>query len=394
MILTDNDIDFINLHAADDTSRLLLSASKYPNLNVPFLVEQIIARRQIKDKLPSWYANDRLVFPAKICAEQCSSEQTALYKLRLVEKDWKMCDLTGGLGIDSYLFSRKVQHLTYIERFPAYCDAARDNFAVLNADNITVVNADAATFVNELPDQDLFYIDPARRGDCDKRVYALQDCEPDLPLLLPLLLAKSPRVMAKLSPMADIRKTLELLPATSEIHVISVKNECKELLFVIDVDKKVDSPEVVCINFATEGEEQFSFNLDAEREQNIECTSEIDRYLYEPNASVLKAGAFKEVGARFSLRKLHPSSHLYTSDALIGEFPGRRFEVEEVIPFAGKNAKQLGKQLPKANITVRNFPISVEELRKRLKIADGGNCYLFASTISNGDKVLIKCHKA
>ena len=175
-MLTKQQIQFIQEHITDDTSRLLLSASKYPGLDIPFLVEQIVSRRQIRDKLPSWYANKELVFPAKIAAEQCSSEQTALYKQLLVEANWTMCDLTGGLGIDSYYFSRKVKQLTYIERFPAYCEVATHNFNVLGADNIRVLNVDTTQYIEELPSVDAFYIDPARRGESNKRMFALSDC--------------------------------------------------------------------------------------------------------------------------------------------------------------------------------------------------------------------------
>lgn len=234
MFLTTSQIQFIKEHAADDLARLLLSAAKYPGMDIPFLVDQIAARRQIREKLPSWYENERLAFPSKIAAEQCSSEQTAAYKQELVGEDWTVCDLTGGLGIDSYFLSRKAKHLTYIERFPAYCEAAEYNFSVLGAGNITVVNGDITQFVEALPVVDAFYIDPARRGESNKRVFALQDCEPDLPGLLPELLKRSSRVIAKLSPMADIQMTLELLPGTTSVHVLSVKNECKELLFVTE----------------------------------------------------------------------------------------------------------------------------------------------------------------
>ncbi len=234
MELTTSHIQFIKDHATDDLTRLLLSAAKYPGMDIPFLVDQIAVRRQIREKLPSWFENGQLVFPAKIAAEQCSSEQTAAYKQELIGESWTICDLTGGLGIDSYFLSRKAKHLTYIERFPVYCEAAKHNFSVLEANNITIINADAAQVVDTLPEVDAFYIDPARRGESNKRVFALQDCEPNLPGLLPALLKRSPHVIAKLSPMADIQMTLELLPGTTSVHVLSVRNECKELLFVVE----------------------------------------------------------------------------------------------------------------------------------------------------------------
>lgn len=394
MELTISHIQFIKEHITDDLARLLLSASKYPGIDIPFLVEQIAARRQIREKLPSWYENERLVFPAKIAAEQCSSEQTAAYKQSLVDENWTVCDLTGGLGIDSYFLSRKVKHLTYIERFPAYCEAAEHNFSILGASNITVVNADTTQSVDILPEVDVFYIDPARRGESNKRVFALQDCEPNLLVLLPELLKRSPRVIAKLSPMADIQMTLDLLPGTTSVHVLSVKNECKELLFVVERETAGREPLIRCINFGTDGMQSFSFTGEEERNALLlSPAGSVGTYLYEPNASVLKAGAFKQIAVRTEVKKLQVSSHLYTSDQWVSDFPGRRFRVDEVLPFSGKLCKGLSKIIPQANITVRNFPLSVEELRKRTKIADGGAVYLFATTLADGEKVLIRCSK-
>ena len=360
MELTTSHIQFIKEHATDDLTRLLLSAAKYPGMDIPFLVDQIAVRRQIREKLPSWFENGQLVFPAKIAAEQCSSEQTAAYKQELIGESWTICDLTGGLGIDSYFLSRKAKQLTYIERFPVYCEAAKHNFSVLEANNITIINADAAQVVDTLPEVDAFYIDPARRGESNKRVFALQDCEPNLPGLLPALLKRSPHVIAKLSPMADIQMTLELLPGTTSVHVLSVRNECKELLFVVEREADGREPLVRCINFGLDGMQSFSFTLEV----------------------------------RTGVKKLQVNSHLYTSDHLVSDFPGRRFRVDEVLSFTGKLCKGLSKTIPQANITVRNFPLSVEELRKRTKITDGGHVYLFATTLVDGEKVLVKCSKA
>lgn len=394
MELTQSQKDFIREHATDDPGRLLLSASRYPDIDIPFIVDQIVARRQIKDKLPGWHANQDLIFPAKIAAEQCSSEYTAEYKQRLIAATDRLCDLTGGLGIDTYFFSRKAQEVFYIERFSDYCEAAQYNFRILRANNVTVINGDASQQLTGLPEIDVFYIDPARRGTGDKRVYALSDCEPDLPRLLPELLGKAPKVIAKLSPMADIRQTLDLLPGTTEIHVLSVKNECKELLFVIDRSQKVNSPRIICANLINTDEENlFSFILEEERMAESVLATGICRYLYEPNASLLKAGAFKSLSERFKIKKLAVSSHLYTSDQKLIDFPGRLFEVEEIYPFRGKLLKSLSSLVPQANITSRNFPLSPDELRGRTKIKDGGDVYLFATTQVNGEKVLIRCKK-
>lgn len=394
MELTDELIEFIKEHAADDVSRLMLSASRYPGVDIPFVADQIRARAQIKEKLPSWYRNDRLVFPSKIAAEQCSSELTASYKQGLVGPEAHLCDLTGGLGIDSYFFSRQVRQVTYIERFPVYCEAARLNFRALGADNITVLPGDSTEILPGLTDVDLFYIDPARRGDGNKRVFALSDCEPDLPRLLPSLFLLAPKVIAKISPMADLRMTLDLLPSTTAIHVLSVRNECKELLFVMERDGGSGNPRVHCVNWGSDQRESlFTYSLHEEADAIASPADAVDLFLYEPNASILKAGAFKMVACRLGLRKLHTNSHLYTSAELLPDFPGRTFAVEEVIPFNNKRCKSLSQEIPRANIAVRNFPLSVEELRKRTKIQDGGAVYLFATTLSDGEKVLVKTRK-
>ena len=395
MELTEQEKEYIRANKHEDISKLFLGAKRYPGLNVPFLVEQIASRRQIQGKLPSWAANDSLLFPSKISSEQCSSELTASYKQQLVSASDVLCDLTGGLGIDSYYFSRKVRSVVYVERFPLYCEVARHNFHMLKADNIQVVSADSRVYIEQLSPVDVFYLDPARRGEGNKRVFALSDCEPDLAQLLPRLLLKAKRVIVKISPMADIRQTMALLPGVLSVHVLSVKNECKELLFVIGREP-VESPEIHCVNYkaADSSPQFFSFKMGDERDAAANYSSTVKKYLYEPNASILKAGAFKSVSLRYAMAKMHPNSHLYTSDVFVENFPGRIFEVEEVMPFSSKLAKTLVQSIPRANITVRNFPLSVEELRKKSKVKDGGDVYLFATVISANDKVLLRCRKA
>ena len=383
---------FIQAHLSDDPDRLLLSASRYPEIDMPFVVAQITARRQIKEKLPTWYQQEQLLFPAKIAAEQCSSEQTALYKQQLVTKEDTLCDLTGGLGIDSYYFSRRVKQVYYIERFPSYCEVARANMATLGARNVVVLEGDSTQWLDQLPAIDVFYVDPARRGEGNKRMFALSDCEPDLTQLLPRLLAKAPRVIAKLSPMADLRQTLALLPTTQAIHILSVKNECKELLFVIGREPRESAVPIHCVHLTKQAasDECFVCSLEAEQQAASHLATTLRRYLYEPNASVLKAGAFKQVACQFPVEKLQVSSHLYTSDHYLDRFPGRRFEV---IPFHSKSCKQLAGQSLQANVTTRNFPLTVEALRKKCRIREGGDIYLFATTGPKEEKLLIRTHK-
>lgn len=384
---------FIQEHKNDNLDRLLLSAKRYPEIDVAFAVEQISARRHIREKLPAWYANERLIFPTRIAAEQCSSELTAHYKSRLLEDERHLCDLTGGLGVDTYFFSQKVEHVSYVEHVDTYFEAATYNFEILQARNIQTYHNDAKNIIDELDAVDVFYIDPARRGVGNKRVFALSDCEPDLEVLLPRLLAIAPKVIAKLSPMLDIKHTLNLLPQTAEIHIVSVKNECKELIYILK-SIVVEEPFIHCVNYTVNGTEQsFSFRISEENRCEQIIADEVESYLYEPNASVLKGGAYKQIALKKGVKKLHTSSHLYTSDKVINDFPGRIFQVKAVYPFNGKLLKTIAREIPKANISVRNFPLTVNELRKRTHIVEGGDIYLFATTLSGDRKVIIQCEK-
>lgn len=394
MKLTDEIKEFIEEHKLDDMALLLLKAKKYPHMDIPFIAGQILAKRQVKDKLPFWYKQKALIYPSKISVEQCSSECTARYKQELIADGSSLCDMTGGLGVDSYYFSGKAKTVFYVERFSDYCEAARNNFEVLNATNIQVIEADSASSLQEMAPIDVFYIDPARRAEDNKRVFALQDCEPDLLQLKNTLLDKAPKIIAKISPMADIQHTLSLLPETKEVHVLSVRNECKELLFVLGRIDSSASPVIHCINFKANGaRETFCFTLSEEQQLAVSMAKNVKKYLYEPNASILKAGAFKRISDAMGAEKLHTSSHLYTSDHEITEFPGRQFLVENVMKFNGKLCATLNRIIPQANITTRNFPLTANQLRIRSKIKEGGAVYLFATTIENDEKVLIQCSK-
>lgn len=384
---------FIREHLTEDTGKLLLTASRFPNIDVPFAIDQILARRQIREKLPFWFMQEDLIYPSRLSAEQCSSESTALYKQRLLAGN-TLCDLTGGLGIDSFYFAQKAKEVCYIERFPEYCEAARHNFRQLKAGNIRIIQADSREIVNELS-ADTFYIDPARRSECNKRIFALNECEPDVIRLKPILLGHSRRLIVKISPMADIGETLRLLPETREIHILAVKNECKELLFVLEGNVPASDVTIHAVHLGSDGSEQdFVFHPDEEKEASLHTTQQVGKYLYEPHTALLKSGAFKLIAIRFGLSKLHRHSHLYTSDNRCEQFPGRTFFIENVYDFSGKLLKQLGKEIPKANMTTRNFPLSVAELRKRSNIKEGGSIYLFATTLNNEHKIFIRARKA
>ena len=389
---------FVQEHSGDDPSELLLHASRYQGVDVKAAIIQIKARRQIKDKLPAWYRDERLFFPSTLAAEQCSSEITALYKQRLVQSDDWVCDLTGGLGVDTCSFSQKVRKVTYVERDEACCDAANHNLHLLGVVNVQIIHGDAVETLSNndghIVDAEVFYVDAARRGTENKRLFAISDCEPDLMKIISLL-PGSYRMIVKLSPMLDVTQTISQIPDVREVHVVSVKNECKELLIVVSRTSDTEkSPIIYCVNYASDGTEHtFRFCLQDERNDIASFAQQTGRYLYEPNASILKAGAYKAVALQFDMEKLHVSSHLYTSNRLIKSFPGRIFEITATIPLSSRIYKTLKAAIPKANIAVRNFPLSVDELRKRTHIAEGGDVYLFATTLSDNQKALLKCNR-
>jgi hypothetical protein len=391
---------FIAEHAGDDANEIILKYLKCKNIDVRLAAEQIAARKIIREKLPAWYENRDLIFPSVLAAEQCSSERTALYKQKFVSVEDTLYDMTGGLGVDAYYFSRKAKHVVYMEQNRDYCDAAVCNFRALEAPNIEILNVCSVRFFKRhvLPSafsapKPVLYIDPSRRGYGNKRVYALEDCEPDLTGIWADLQQAGGKIIVKLSPMLDISHAVKQLPGIVEIHVVAVRNDCKEVIAV--AEKPANGRiKISCINCLPDKSEQtFVFNLDEEKTAAVHFASEVKKYIFEPNVSILKAGAYRSVAERFGMEKLHPGCHLYTSDCLTEQFPGRIFEVSEVHPFNNQTCKKLSASIAKANITVRNFPLSVEELRRRLKIKDGGDAYLFAATLSDNKKALIQCRK-
>lgn len=388
--ITPEIIKFIREHENDDLNKLLLSAPRFPQINIRFAVEQITARKTIKDKVPEWYAHDNILYPSTLSIEQCSSESTARYKQRLVNGK-TLCDLTGGLGVDTYYLSRVMQETFHVEHLQNYHEAAVHNFHVLQADNIKCIMGDAYEIAPNMR-VDTFYIDPARRTNVNKRIFALADCEPNILNLKTTLLTNAQRVIVKISPMADITEITRLLPETKEIHVIAVKNECKEILLILEKGQYL-SPPIYTINITPQKLQSFSFTLTAEHEASTTIATSICQYLYEPNAAILKSGAFKSISNHYELEKLDTNSHLYTSNQLLGEFPGRIFHVEKVVNFSEKHLKSLRKYLPQANITTRNFIFSVAEIRKKSGIKEGGDIYLFATTLHPKRPVFIITRK-
>ena len=383
---------FIEENARADVRSLALQAKKYPQVDMAMAVVQIAGRQIAEAKVPSWYRTEGLLYPKHLSMEQCSSEATAIYKAGLVEGD-TFADLTGGFGIDCSFLSRKFKQADYVERQSELCELAEHNFPLLGL-KIGVHNEDGVEYLKQMHPVDVLFLDPARRDGHGGKTVAISDCEPDVSALEDLLVEKAKKVMVKLSPMLDLSLALKALKYVREVHIVSVNNECKELLLILE--KSTDSLEIVihCEQITSTGEHQhYAFTQEQERTSDCPLAAEVGAYLYEPNASILNAGAYRSLTQAYPVKKLHASSHLYTSPYYIEGFPGRRFQVEAVSGFGKKELKTLLQGLEKANLTIRNFPSSVAELRKRLKLKEGGECYLFATTLSDESKVIIKCRK-
>lgn len=386
-------ISFCKEHENDDVYTLALQAHLFPHIDIEVAIRQIKGRQIAKSKLPSWYAKEDIAYPVHLSLEQASSEKTALYKQTLCAKGDKMIDLTGGLGVDISFLSKQFTKAVYVEQQGYLSSLAKYNFDILGLQNIEVVNQDSTTYLQQLDEKvDLIYIDPARRNTQGNKIFLIEDCSPNLLEIQDYLLSKAEQVMIKLSPMLDITLALSKLKEVMTVHIVGVDNEVKELLFVL---QKGYNRELTfnCANIHKKGIEEFSFNHSEEESVSPQYTSEMGAYLYEPNATIMKAGAYKLIAQKFGLSKLHKSSHLYTSDEYIENFPGRVFKVMSTFSLAKNDLKVNLKNIDKVNITIRNFPMTVEALRKKLKLADGGDNYLFATTLANNQKILVLCSK-
>ncbi|NVO33496.1 THUMP-like domain-containing protein [Hymenobacter lapidiphilus] len=382
---------YVAEHLHDDPAQLALQARRHPNLPVPELVRQIQARQKARVKLPIWAANPDLVFPPALSVEQASSDRTATFKADLVRGAERLADLTGGFGVDSAHFAATVSEVHYVERNAALADVVRYNLAQLGIENVQCHATDAAHFLRDSADTyDWIYLDPARRDTAAKKIFRLQDCEPDILRLLPLLLRKSPRILLKTSPMLDIEQALRELGHVRRLWIVAVDNECKEVLYELGEEAAVD-PERYTVNLRRDGTRQ-EFRLNRAREARaIARYAEPRQFLYEPNVAVLKAGAFKSVGTAFELLKLHQHSHLYTSDTLHADFPGRIFRILAVEKYDASTLRAYLGPSVRAHVTTRNFPDSVAEFRHRTGIREGGDLYLFATTSHEGKLLVLVC---
>lgn len=436
--------EFIVAHRTDDPRQLALQASRFPDVDMPYALSQIQGWQAARRKLPSFAANQDIVYPPHLSMEQCSSEATALYKAEAVhrlldsfkgEEDASdkgygdsMTDLTGGFGVDFYFVSRHFRRAQYTERNAELCKVVEHNLKVLGADNASVVCGDAVEQLRTIDPQTLIFIDPARRDAHGARTFAISDCTPDVMELLPDLRRKARFVMIKLSPMLDWHKAVsDLHPLVTDVDIVAVDGECKELLLTLDMKRgdvhKDDNTQAtkhdyVVVRCADLPSSSFAFRYTSDGgyaidiQQPTDAASQQDHimsqsaalspllgadhtpsYLYEPNASVMKAGCFRELELTFGARQISDNSHLFTSEQLISGFPGRRFAIDTVTSFNKRQLKEALRDVTSANITVRNFPMTVAVLRKKLKLKDGGNTYIFATTTDGGEHVLLITHK-
>ena len=446
--------DFIRQYQDDDVRQLAFLGSKYPEVDMPFALDQIRGRKMARVKLPRWASLEGIIYPPHISMEQCSSESTALYKAELAarllslpasssgiemkaENEIEFVDLTGGFGVDfSYIAARLGVKSMYVERQAHLCEAAKENFGRLGLKNAIVKNGDGIEVLHSFASKKkaaasdslgiteeqsrsllktnlglkLIFIDPARRDDAGNKVVSLKDCTPDVTLLQEEMLSKADYVIIKLSPMLDWHRAISELSHVREVHIISVNNECKELLLVLSARnmgemeaasadgaagevKHAGSLRIYCVNDAQSFVCEES-DMEASSVKIAPSTLEEMQYLYEPNASLMKAGCFGVLSERYDARMLSKNSHLFVSREPIAVFPGRSFRIIAVSSFNKKELKRHLSGITKANIATRNFPLSVAELRKRLKLKDGGETYIFATTLSDESHVLVITEKA
>ncbi|MFV0565375.1 MAG: THUMP-like domain-containing protein [Flavobacteriaceae bacterium] len=379
---------YINAHLKTDVSPLLLKGSPFDTVDIKTIVEQIEAKVRSKKKLPTWFNAENIYYPNKLNIEQTSSEITALYKSELISGE-TIIDLTGGLGVDCFYFSKKFKSVTHCEINQDLSNIVKHNYEQLNVKNATALAVDGIVYLQQTNAKfDWIYIDPSRRHDSKGKVFFLADCLPNVPEYLNLLFKRADNILIKTSPLLDISVGINELKYVKSIHIIAVNNEVKELLWVLGRGF-LGEISIETQNIKPENTESFSFLLNDEKQASPNYHLPLE-YLYEPNSAILKSGGFNTIAKNYNIAKLHVNSHLYTSAHLI-DFPGRRFKVETIIPYNKKALKQYN--ISKANITTRNFPETVAQIRKKFDISDGGNTYLFFTTDFNGNKIVVKARK-
>jgi 16S rRNA G966 N2-methylase RsmD len=380
---------YISSHIKTDVKALALKQNPFPDLPWQWVLQQISGKQKCAKKHPAISTHENIIYPTSLSIEQTSSEATAAYKSQLIKGD-TLIDLTGGWGIDCYYFSKHLPHVTHCELDADLSAIVKHNFNTLGCNNITTIAGDSIAYLQQTNGSfGTIYLDPARRDQNKKKVFLLSDCTPDVTDIITLLKAKSQRIIIKASPLLDIKGTLQQLPDISEIHIVAVDNEVKELLFIIDTQIVASNTHIHTTNITKEG--MVSYNHPIQEDAHTTYASELGKYLYLPNASIMKSGLFNSIANDFQLAKLHAHSHLYTSDSIAENFPGHIYEINESYVYQKSNYTIL-KGL-KSNISIRNFPITVEELIKKHKLQNGGNTFTFFTTNAHQEKIVIHTKK-
>lgn len=407
-MMTPEEIKFITGHGTGDTASLLLSASKYPGIDIPKVVSCIEARRKLKSKVPSWYAEPALEFPFPLALEQCSSEATAIYKRRFIKKGDTVADLTAGLGVDSFFLSGEAASVECYEHNPILAEATEHNFRLLHATGVAFHQGDSRTLLQGDGRYDLIYADPDRRSATGGRIYSVRDCEPDIHAIKDELFRRTGRILLKISPMADISAATALFPETSQVHIVSVDDECKEMLLLLEkgfsgeavitaADLHIAGGGNIGIASGNLSETVMEGSVSSEREAVCptlppeEADGMRGGYLYEPGRAVIKAGMFKTVGERHRLQKISTNVHLYFSKEMDVTFPGRIFRIEDALPFNGKTLKNLRTLCPAASVTAKDFPLTSDQLRIRAGVKEDERHHIFAFRLRDGKKVVTIC---
>ncbi|QOG04609.1 class I SAM-dependent methyltransferase [Flavobacterium sp. MDT1-60] len=387
-LLSKNIQEFITKNTGVEITKFALQKNPFPEIDWILILNQIEAKTKAKDKLPTWFSTKNIIYPSKISVEQTSSEKTAAYKASLISGE-SLIDLTGGFGVDDFYFSKRFKNVAHCEINEDLSAIVKHNFEQLQVTNCNFFANDSTNVLTELNQKwDWIYIDPSRRNDAKGKVFMLKDCLPNVPELLDFYLEKTDSILIKTAPLLDISAGLSELKFVKNIHIIALENEVKELLFEIH-NHYTGEITIKTANILKDKIETFEFILDDK--SDLPSYDLPQKFLYEPNSAIMKSGGFDEVSSIFKINKLHKHSHLYTSVALI-DFPGRSFEIEKVISY-NKNDMKTELLNQQANITTRNFPDTVENIRKKWKIKNGGNLYCFFTTDKNDNKIVLICRK-
>lgn len=391
--------DFIEQNRHRRVEELALVLAKRSEEERTFILRQIEGWQRLREKVPAWTQQPDLIYPPRLALEQCSGEAAARYKAEVIrrlfaqetavssEKSTTMTDLTGGMGVDFSFIAPLFSHVTYVEQRPELVATARHNFPLLGLPDAVCVEGDGMAHLQTMESVDLLFLDPARRDVAGRKTVLLEDCEPNVLALLPQLLSRCRILMLKLSTMLDLRQAIDQLGCVAEAHVFAAGGECKDLLLVCRADHAGETT-LYCANEY----DHFAFTASDEAATPCPMAESIEGFLYEPDAAVMKAGAYRTIAARFGLKKLHPNTHLYISEEVREGFPGRVFKIVRILGFSKKELREV-TALGKANLTVRNFPATVAEMRKKLKLREGGKDYLFACTTRGEEKTLVCCEK-